>query len=152
SVSVVATSTSTQLVVRYDGSRPPTALFGAWNDLGWRAPVPASPPRDAIDWSTPDPVRGTNHTIRPFTVVDTASLDDDRRRDADDLVRVARALAEQLGCRGDRPVTAEIDLRDGPDQPVTRGSDEPPAASLPAAPRPGVRAPRLRRSRGAQAR
>lgn len=148
-VSVVASSTSTSLVVRYDGSRPPTALFAAWAGLGWQPPVPASPPRDAIDWSTPDPVRRTNHTIRPFPATGTATLDDARRRDADDLVRAAVDVADQLGCEVERPAPIEIDLRDGADadpEPVVDLTTAPDSV----APAP-ARAPRLRRSRGARA-
>ncbi|QGG94501.1 hypothetical protein [Actinomarinicola tropica] len=149
-VAVVASSTSTSLVVHYDGSRPPTALFAAWTGLGWRAPVPASPPRDAIDWATPDPVRGTNHTIRPFAATGTATLDDGQRRDVDDLVGAALDLAAQLGCDVERPVPAEIDLRDGAHPTVDAVVDLTDGPrTLPRAPR---RTPRLRRGRGAQAR
>lgn len=138
-VSTATSSTATNLVVQYDGSRPPTALFEAWTRLGWQAPVPASPPRDAIDWSTPDPSRETTHSIRPFPATGTATLDETRRRDVDALVLAALAVAEELGCHVDpsaRPAPSapeEIDLRDAP------------------APAP-TRVPRLRRSAGARAR
>lgn len=139
-VALATSSTATNLVVQYDGSRPPTALFDAWTGLGWQAPVPASPPRDAIDWSTPDPARNRNHTIRPFPATGTATLDETRRRDADALVQAALHVAAQLGCTVEGAAPAEIDLRDTP---------EPPTPGREAAP---LRGPRLRRSGGARAR
>jgi hypothetical protein len=112
-VSVVSTATSTALRVDYDGRHPPLELFFVWTSLGWRAPVPASPPRSAIDWSTPDVARGTSHTILPFSATGTATLDNASRVDADELVRQALDAATRLGCRVDRPApAADIDLRD----------------------------------------
>jgi hypothetical protein len=114
-VSVVSTSTSTALRVDYDGRHPPLELFFVWTSLGWKAPVPASPPRDAIDWSTPDVERGTRHTILPFRATGTATLDTTTRHDADTMVSEALAAASRLGCRVDQPEpTPEIDLRDEP--------------------------------------
>lgn len=149
-VEVVSSSTTTSLVVRYDGAHPPTPLFAAWAGLGWQAPVPASPPRDAIDWSTPDPVRGTNHTIRSFPATGTATLDDARRRDARRLVQAAVEVAASLGCRVEHPVPDEIDLR----EPSERSPGPLVDLTTPAEPRvrPTVRAALRRRSGGAQAR
>src|SRR5690606_39213577 len=86
-VSVVSTSTSTALRVDYDGTRPPLELFFVWTSLGWRAPAPAGPPKDAIDWSTPDPAKGTSYTIRSFPATGTATLDAVTVRDAEPMVR-----------------------------------------------------------------
>jgi hypothetical protein len=140
-VSVVSTATSTALRVDYDGRHPPLELFFVWTSLGWRAPVPASPPRSAIDWSTPDVARGTSHTILPFAATGTATLDNASRVDADGLVRQALDAATRLGCRIDGPTSpADIDLRDdaGP--------------SAPAAPVAGASRAWTRRSGGALAR
>lgn len=155
-VSVASTSTATTIVVRYDGSRPPTAVFTAWAGLGWRPPVPAGPPRHAIDWSRPDPARGTSHTILPFAAIGSATLDEDRRRHTDELVRAALDVAAQLGCRVEQPDTDEIDLR----EPAAPAPVDPPPATVPttsSAPSPAAtpapaRGPRLRRTRGARAR
>lgn len=152
-VSVVSTSTSTALRVDYDGRHPPLELFFVWTSLGWRAPVPASPPRSAIDWSTPDPERGTRHTIRPFPATGTATLDTTTRHDADAMVRDALDAAARLGCRVDRPAsTPEIDLRDSSDS--TDDAPEPSAAATgdPAATTARSSNGRGRRSRGALAR
>jgi hypothetical protein len=112
-VSVVSTSTSTALRVDYDGRHPPLELFFVWTSLGWSSPVPASPPREAIDWSTPDPTRGTSHTIRPFRATGTATLDSTSRAHADEMVREALDAARRLGCEVDTPApTPEIDLRE----------------------------------------
>lgn len=112
-VSVVSTSTSTALRVDYDGRHAPLELFFVWTSLGWHAPVPASPPRDAIDWSTPDVGRGTNHTILPFRATGTATLDTTHRVDLDEMVTSALDAAKRLGCRVDMPApVTEIDLRD----------------------------------------
>jgi hypothetical protein len=143
-VSVVSTSTSTALRVDYDGRYPPLELFFVWTSLGWQAPVPASPPRDAIDWSTPDAARGTSHTIRRFAATGTATLDSSSRAAADEMVRDALDAAVRLGCRVDRPApTSEIDLRDP--QPV----EPAPEASPPRLSSPRVR--RTRTGRGALA-
>ena len=127
-VSVVSTSTSTALRVDYDGRHPPLELFFVWTSLGWTSPVPASPPREAIDWSTPDPARGTNHTIRPFRATGTATLDSTSRSQADEMVREALEAARRLGCEVDVPApTPEIDLRDVP-EPAAPETTRPPTA------------------------
>ena len=141
-VSVVSTSTSTALRVDYDGRYPPLELFFVWTSLGWTAPVPASPPRDAIDWSTPDVARGTSHTIRRFAATGTATLDSSSRVDADDMAREALDAAVRLGCRVDEPApAAEIDLRDPP----PAESAALPSTQQPSTPR--LSAPRVRRPR-----
>lgn len=56
------------LEVTYDGTRPPIGLFADLEMIGWRPPVPASPPASALDWTTPDPDTGSPCTIRPWTV------------------------------------------------------------------------------------
>ena len=83
----------TELELVYDGTRPPEALFDSIARLGWHRPVAAPPPRSAVDWSTPDPVRGTRYTVRPFAAV--VHLVPGERHDAprsvDEVVAVARA-------------------------------------------------------------
>lgn len=56
------------LEVAYDGLEPPSALFADLEMIGWRPPAPASPPRSAIDWSTPNPRTGERFTIRNWRV------------------------------------------------------------------------------------
>jgi len=56
------------LEVAYDGLEPPRALFADLEMIGWRPPAPASPPRSAIDWSTPNPCTGDRFTIRNWRV------------------------------------------------------------------------------------
>lgn len=53
----------------HDGSRPPEAVFDALAAIGWRRPVASPPPKDAVDWSTPDPLAGRRYTVRPFVAV-----------------------------------------------------------------------------------
>lgn len=150
-VSVVSTSTSTALRVDYDGRHPPLELFFVWTSLGWRAPVPASPPREAIDWSTPDHARGTRHTILPFAATGTATLDSTSRVDADAMVRDALDAAVRLGAVVERPADtiAEIDLRDAPPAPEPVPTTDGTGA---AAPPSSSRVVRSRRPRGALAR
>lgn len=56
------------LEVAHDGLEPPSALFADLEMIGWRPPAPASPPRSAIDWSTPNPCTGERFTIRNWRV------------------------------------------------------------------------------------
>ncbi len=58
------------LEVAYDGLAPPTGLFADLEMIGWRPPSIASPPRSAIDWTTPDPETGQRFTIRDWRVTD----------------------------------------------------------------------------------
>lgn len=53
----------------YDGSRPPEAVFDAFAAIGWHRPVGSPPPKDAVDWSTPDPDTGRRYTVRPYAAV-----------------------------------------------------------------------------------
>jgi hypothetical protein len=56
------TSRAGQATVRvdvdYDGLRPLRALFADLTMIGWQAPAFTPPPRDAIDWSMPNPETG----------------------------------------------------------------------------------------------
>jgi len=56
------------LSVDYDGLVPPVLLFDDLAMIGWRPPAPTPPPASAIDWSTPDPVAGTSHSVRSYRV------------------------------------------------------------------------------------
>jgi hypothetical protein len=120
-VSVLRGSGAPELRVVYDGSRPPLELFSRLAAIGWDPPVPAPPPKEAIDWSTPDPVAGTRHTIRPFTATGTATLSPGRA-DEEQLVAAAAAAATALGCRMEG--VADVDLRDGSSGPVDTGRND----------------------------
>ena len=83
--------TRTLLEIEYDGSRPPLALFAELREIGWSGVVPCGPPADAIDWSRPDPARGTRFTVRPFDAVLSASIEGarDEREQAVARARIA---------------------------------------------------------------
>ena len=97
------------LHVLYDGSRPPLELFSAWAELGWLAPTPATPPREAIDWGTPDPRSGRSYSLRSWSATGTATL---TQHSPDDDARLAGALdaARRLGCEVVDPPGAEDGL------------------------------------------
>jgi len=63
-----------ELELCYDGATPPVGLLEELRALGWEGATPCPPPATAIDWSRPDPVRGTRHTIRSFPATTTALL------------------------------------------------------------------------------
>jgi hypothetical protein len=104
-VTVVASGAHHELVVDYDGRQPPLELFEVWAGLGWQAPTPATPPRDAIDWDTPDPVTSKPYSLRSWAATGVASLPrhpgDDRRRMADAL-----EAARRLGCEVDGAINS----------------------------------------------
>ena len=57
-----------QVEVTYDGTRPPRALFADLTMIGWEAPALAPPPREAIDWTVPNPETGERFTVRSYLV------------------------------------------------------------------------------------
>lgn len=63
-----------ELEVAYEGTFPPQSLFDALEASGWEHPVPVPPPAAAIDWSTPDPIKGTRYTVRPYRAVSRVAL------------------------------------------------------------------------------
>lgn len=85
-----------ELVIRYDGTAPPTDLFAALEELGCGHAVVEPPPRSAIDWSRPDPRRGTRYTIEPYAA--TTRLELPASAPAQLLDRVA-PIAERNGVR-----------------------------------------------------
>lgn len=57
------------VVLGFNGLTPPNAMFAALHELGWSIPHAPPPPGTAIDW-TPDPVAGTDYTLRPWKVTE----------------------------------------------------------------------------------
>jgi len=53
--------------VQYQVLAPPDTLFRSLEAIGWRIPPPGPRPKEAIDWSTPDPATGEAFTILPWT-------------------------------------------------------------------------------------
>jgi hypothetical protein len=111
-VRVPAAAAGPEVEVIYDGRHPPHELFARWADLGWLPPTPAMPPRDAIDWSTPDEASGRRYSLRPFRAVGRATL---ARRDLRPTVATAAALdaARALGYLVDGDGGALVDLTTG---------------------------------------
>lgn len=56
-----------EVVLAFDGIEVPAGMLGSLASLGWRTPALPSPPRTAIEW-IPDPIAGTDYTIRPWRV------------------------------------------------------------------------------------
>ena len=114
-----ALQAGSELQITYDGTTPPLALLRELTELGWEHAVPAPPPAAAIDWSRPDPVTGTRHSVRPFQALTTATISgsDDARAAA---IEAARAVLERYGALRDGPPVAAPDpapperLDDGP--------------------------------------
>jgi hypothetical protein len=119
-VCVVDDGPAPEIEVVYDGRTPPHELFANWADLGWTPPTPALPPRDAIDWSTPDPVHGRRYTLRSFRAVGHAVVPAGAP-DPARMVDGALAAARRLGYGVDGVASTT-----GPD------SDALPAESTPA--------------------
>lgn len=92
----LALSSSSEIELRYDGSRPPIEVLAELTRLGWEGATPCPPPATAIDWSQPDPVRGTRHSIRPFAGVTTASIHGTERHRASAMEQ-ARLVLERHG-------------------------------------------------------
>jgi hypothetical protein len=128
-----ALQAGSELQITYDGTTPPLALFRELAELGWQHAVPAPPPAAAIDWSRPDPVTGTRHSVRPFQALTTATIEgSDAERAA--AIDAARVVLARYGA-----------LRDGeplPIAPVPSVPDvAPPTIDGAGAPGPGVAAP-----------
>jgi hypothetical protein len=111
-VCVPPASGAPEVEVTYDGRNPPHELFARWADLGWSPPTPGMPPRDAIDWSTPDVEHGRRYTLRPFRAVGRATL---ARRDASPTIAIEAALdaARALGYQVEGGGGALVDLTSG---------------------------------------
>jgi len=58
-----------EIVLSFEGLSVPTPLFVDLNRLGWSIPAVPPPPSSAIEW-TPDPVAGTDYTLRPWRVTE----------------------------------------------------------------------------------
>jgi hypothetical protein len=126
-VDVRRTATGYEIWVEYDGSEPPLSVFASWAEMGWVPPTPTPPPREAIDWSTPDPHGGRRYSIRSYRAEGVAVPRPGARMgepqvDAalavlrDSIPRVASSLD------GPRPTDAPM-VRISTSQPVHAASD-----------------------------
>lgn len=98
----LALSSTSEIELRYDGAHPPLDLLADLTRLGWEGATACPPPAHAIDWTCPDPDRGTRHTIRSFDAVTTASLNGtDPHRAAG--VEQARLVLARHGVLPDAP-------------------------------------------------
>ncbi len=61
----------------FDGLKPPRALFGDLETLGWDVPPVPPPPGSAIVWR-PDPTTGADHTITSWQVTEFRLIPDTR--------------------------------------------------------------------------
>lgn len=68
-VFLTSVSHSPEIILSFDGSNAPTALFVELNRVGWSIPAVPPPPSSAIDW-TPDPATGADYTLLPWRVTD----------------------------------------------------------------------------------
>jgi hypothetical protein len=93
---VVTTPTAApEVVVAYDGTTAPMGLFLSLGAVGFAGLAPQPPPADAIDWTTPDPIRGTNHTVLPYRAASTGRFDGPLK-DRERAVDAARLILERL--------------------------------------------------------
>lgn len=103
------------VVLEFDGIETPTAMLGSLASLGWEIPALPAPPRTAIEW-VPDPVAGTNHTIKPWRV--TAFMlgagDWDRER-ASAIAVHTLAVLQRNGASIDAPDSLMTELGPIPD-------------------------------------
>lgn len=58
-----------RLSIDFDGAQPPDQLFADLEMIGWNVAAMPPPPREAIDWSTPDPATGQRFTLSSWQVV-----------------------------------------------------------------------------------
>lgn len=86
-------SSVSEIELRYDGAEPPLELLDELARLGWEGATPCPPPAHAIDWSAPDPVRGTRHSIRSFDGMTTACLRGSERHRAAGVEQARIVLA-----------------------------------------------------------
>ncbi|MGE3620439.1 MAG: hypothetical protein AB7L84_08250 [Acidimicrobiia bacterium] len=124
------------LEVDYDGSAPPEPLLADLRALGWEDVRPEPPPSSAIDWSRPDPTRGTRHSVRPFPARIHGTLGP-----GVDVGAIAARTAAVLARHGlhDAPTAAAPSPPIGPGTPATvpaaagrsrREADQPPGPRL----------------------
>ncbi len=84
-----------EVTVSYEGTAAPLTIFMHLAALGFEGLAPQPPPVDAIDWTTPDPVRGTTHTVRPYPAVSVGRYEGPTP-DRDRAVDAARLIFERL--------------------------------------------------------
>ena len=105
-----------ELELIYDGTFPPQTLFDALEASGWEHPVVVPPPASAIDWSTPDPIKGTRYTVLPYRAVSRVALvGSDRSGRA---VELAMATAHAHGAMVPDRYRPGVTLETGPTSPT----------------------------------
>lgn len=138
-----ALQAGSELQITYDGTTPPLALFRELTDLGWEHAVPAPPPAAAIDWSRPDPVTGTRHSVRPFQALTTATITGSEAARAV-AIEAARVVLERYGALRDGPAAG--DLAVAAPAPAATGDEPAPGAVLVRVVVDDREAPEVRRS------
>ncbi len=84
-----------EVTVSYEGTAPPLTIFMHLDALGFAGLTPQPPPVEAIDWTTPDPARGTTHTVQSYQAVSVGRYDGPGA-DRDRAVDAARLIFERL--------------------------------------------------------
>ncbi len=84
-----------EVTVSYEGTAPPLTIFLHLDALGFVGLSPQPPPVEAIDWTTPDPSRGTTHTVRDYQAVSVGRYDGPNA-DRERAVDAARLIFERL--------------------------------------------------------
>jgi hypothetical protein len=133
----------TELDLVYDGTRPPEALFDAIASVGWQRPVAAPPPRSAVDWTAPDPARGTRYTVRPYRAVVHVVPGDPpaHTQPVAKVVSLARAHGVRIGpeLEPEAPAQILVSTTVSPHAVATVADMVPQAALIDQQPRPFVR-------------
>ena len=84
-----------EVTVSYEGTAPPLPIFMHLDVLGFAGLTPQPPPVEAIDWTTPDPTRGTTHTVQSYQAVSVGRYDGPAA-DRDRAVDAARLIFQRL--------------------------------------------------------
>lgn len=84
-----------EVVVAYDGTSAPLTVFLNLGAVGFSGMAAQPPPADAIDWATPDPVRGTAHTVLAYRAVSVGRYDG-APKDRERALDAARLILERL--------------------------------------------------------
>src|SRR4051812_26823950 len=58
-----------RLAIDFDGAQPPNLFFADLDMIGWQVAAMPPPPREAIDWSRPDPETGQRFSLSSWPVV-----------------------------------------------------------------------------------
>lgn len=112
------TSTHSGAVVHlvYDGTNAPRDVLAELSRAGWRDARPCPPPKEAIDWNTPDDTTGKRYSLRPFRAVTTAVYDGGGEHRVDAVRRATALLARAglLGSPADEPPVHEPPVHEPP--------------------------------------